>query len=177
MAITPVANGQIAYASQYNALITALQDEGVGHAHTGEADGGAPVSHSDLTDGAIASLSNSHSHAELDAHVESALGQHQLNASASVVGSIGSQFVLQAGLGTTDTTIGFPDWITCTKAVVFPVPFSSIVAVFVAATDGTRSAGPANVTVTGFTAHLESGTQYAAFPVTFYWLAIGTLVV
>lgn len=180
MPLTPVAVGQAATASQYNALVTAIQDESSGHAHTGETDGGAPVSHSDLADGAIAALVDSHSHAEIDDHVDGAQGQHGLNANMYVAGAGGSQLVFQAGNATTDATValavGFYDQ---AKTITFTTPFASVLGVIVTPRE-TEAAkvGVDTVSTTGFRARIgftDEAKGKFAVGTAFYWLAWGTV--
>lgn len=168
MSIAPVANDTRIYASQYNALVTAIQDEDIGHAHTGAADGGKRISHADLTDGKISSLSDTHTHGEIDDHIDAVSGVHGGHSDTYIVGMLSNQMLIQVGTMTfssRDANVLF-----ATSGVNFTeTPFVFVVA------DGPEIENAQYVhycitarSSTGFSVH-----RGVSAPLTAQWLAIG----
>lgn len=186
MPVPLVADDTTATAAQYNALVSEIQSETVGHAHTGETNEGKKVSHTDLTDGTITGLSNSHTHAQIDTHINDDQGQHGLNASAYAVGNLTSTLNGVAGQITIQTG-AFP-WASMVLDtpnssyygdVSFETEFDSAPLIFL--TPNTigylKTSSPTwypsveNVTTTGF----RIRQSYLFNFVTMHWMAIGKL--
>lgn len=99
MAISKVADGQTASAAQYNAVVDAVQDTDIGHAHTGATNDGHVIDHTDLSN------IGSNTHANIDTHI-AANSAHGIHALAKVMGQVSTPtaFTFEAGAGVTGST-------------------------------------------------------------------------
>ena len=193
---SPVADGQVAQASQYNNLLHDLLYE---HAHSGPGDG-PPVEHGGCVDGDITDPANTyHTHLNLKVHMIGATGTefvddpggkagvHGLPDWADVMGSRNGQLVIQMGQANTDasTTQGDYEIQTLTTAISFGDAFENVAnnpKIFITVLDPMPAAvaiDSANYSNAGFKPLIwfpfpdsKSKAQYAA---SFLWVAIGTL--
>jgi hypothetical protein len=185
MAITStvLANGQRSDVTHYNNLRSDLLTE-----HDHSAGKGGTVSHGDLSDGAITGTYLTHE--QLNLHVQGAgtdtspddpggsQGVHGLPSIAYVMGSVGSQLIMQHGVSVTDTTsVVSGSYVDQVATVIFPAEFGDTPTVYLTPQDSNSArVGATNISTFGFTALIgfpfgaKATGQYGA---TFSWNAIG----
>jgi hypothetical protein len=195
---SPVADGQVAVATQYNNLLHDLFQE---HAHTGDGDGGV-VPHGSTSDGDITSpTATYHTHANLRTHLMGTgtefvdqgggkVGVHGLPDWAQVMGGRNDQYVVQMGLSTTDAseTIADPgngDWhIQTTLADIgFQDAFEAVAdnpKIFITVLDSLPAAVAVdtdNYDHTGFRPLIwfPLTKSHAKYNTDFLWIAFGTM--
>lgn len=161
-------------ASQYNYLRADVLDETTGHSHTGDVGGGQKIQFSDLSasdDAAPQGLNNSLN--EIDAHIGSVAG----TGSSGVHGlpSVGRVLGITNGAGY--VTIVGSSTITSgtTKTVSFDQTFSGTPYIFVQGVGDVSGNAYIGYTVTALTSTNFTVKNAGTSPLTFHWMAIGTL--